>query len=73
MILISAELSPTVPTTANWFADLGSFGTVIVHSEQVRVDDEDRGVVLPQWFDPTTGRGVSDHFPVIIRLMTRRD
>jgi endonuclease/exonuclease/phosphatase family metal-dependent hydrolase len=71
MILVSAELSPTRPSTKNWFADLGSFGTVVVQSEQVGVDDY--GYVRPRWFDPATGRGVSDHWPVAIRLHTRGD
>jgi endonuclease/exonuclease/phosphatase family metal-dependent hydrolase len=73
MILVSPTLNPAMPTSRNWFADLGSFSTVVVHPEQVGVDAENRGYVFPQWFQPTTGHGVSDHFPVTIRLMPRRN
>jgi len=70
-IFVSADLSPTIPSTKNWFAELGSFGTVVVHPEQVIVDEF--GHVRPRSFDPTSGRGVSDHWPVAIRLLPRRD
>ncbi|MES5097833.1 endonuclease/exonuclease/phosphatase family protein [Agrobacterium sp. BA1120] len=72
MILVSPELSVTRPSKKNWFADLGSFGTLIVHPEQVAVDDADKGFVEPRRFDPKTGRGVSDHWPVMMRLLPRR-
>lgn len=73
LILVSAALNPEMPTSKNWFADLGSFATVIVDPEQVAVDEENQGYIVPQLFDPVTGHGVSDHFPVIMRLMTRRN
>lgn len=37
------------------------------------VDEGDYGYIEPRRFDPVTGRGVSDHFPVQIRLISRRD
>ncbi|UIJ91787.1 endonuclease/exonuclease/phosphatase family protein (plasmid) [Sinorhizobium meliloti] len=72
MILVSPELSATRPSEKNWFADLGSFGTVVVHPEQITVDEDDKGFVEPRRFDPKTGRGVSDHWPVMMRLLPRR-
>jgi hypothetical protein len=73
MILVSEELSPTRASTKNWFADLGSFGTVVVHPEQIKVDDRNKGYIEPRRFDPVSGRGVSDHWPVAIRLLNRRN
>jgi endonuclease/exonuclease/phosphatase family metal-dependent hydrolase len=72
LILVSNTLSLTQPSINNWFADLGSFGTLVVSPEQVMVDREDKGFVEPRRFDPVTGRGVSDHWPVMIRLVNRR-
>lgn len=73
MILVSSTLSPSQPSDKNWFADLGSFSSAIVTPEQIMVDVGDRGFIEPRRFDPLTGRGVSDHFPVVIRLISRRD
>jgi len=72
LILVSSSLSPTQESTENWWADLGSFGTVVVTSEQYTVDDANKGFVEPRRFDPATQTGVSDHWPVAIRLMPRR-
>lgn len=72
MILVSSTLSPTQPSAKNWFADLGSFGTLVVHPEQIQVDQRSEGYVEPRRFDPVTGRGVSDHWPVGLRLLPRR-
>ena len=71
-ILVSAGLSPTQASSLNWFADLGSFQTVVVHPQQILVDDQDRGFIEPRRFDPATGEGISDHWPVSIRLLNRR-
>ena len=73
MILVSSTLSPSRPSDKNWFADLGSFSSAIVTSEQIMVDENDRGFIEPRRFDPVTGRGVSDHLPVVMRLISRRD
>ncbi|MES0881778.1 endonuclease/exonuclease/phosphatase family protein [Roseibium sp. SCP14] len=73
MILVSEELSPSRPSTKDWFADLGSFSTLIVSSEQIMTDPENKGFIEPRRFDPETGRGVSDHYPVGMRLLRRRD
>lgn len=73
MILVSSTLSPSQPSDKNWFADLGSFSSAIVTPEQITVDEDDRGFIEPRRFDPVTGRGVSDHFPVVMRLISRRD
>lgn len=72
MILVSGSLSPNVSSASNWVADLDSFGTVVVDSEQIQVDDDGQGNAAPRWFDPVSGRGVSDHWPVAIRLMAPR-
>ena len=73
MILVSAHLSPSRPSNKNWFADLGSFSTLVVSQEQVMTDGKDLGYMKPRRFDPKTGRGVSDHFPVGMRLLRRRE
>lgn len=56
-------------TDANWFADLGSFRTIIATEQQLAVSDA--GFVEPREFEPTEGTGVSDHFPVVIDLVSR--
>lgn len=71
-ILISASLSPSQPTTKNWFGDLGSFQTLVVTREQTAIDDQGKGYVEPRRFDPVGGHGVSDHWPVMLRLLNRR-
>ncbi|WP_423069040.1 endonuclease/exonuclease/phosphatase family protein [Devosia sp. CN2-171] len=71
-ILVSPGLSATQPSVMNWFADLGSFQTVVVHAQQIMVDKQDKGFVEPRRFDPKTGLGVTDHWPVLVRLLNRR-
>lgn len=72
-IIVSPSLSPSQPSDLNWFADMGSFQTVVVSPEQVMVDESDDGYVEPRRFDSSNGTGVSDHWPVLIRLMNRRE
>ena len=72
MILVSKDLSPSQPSTKDWFADLGSFSTLVLSQEQVKTDDKDSGYIEPRRFDPVSHHGVSDHFPVGIRLLRRR-
>jgi len=72
MILVSRELSPTQLSAKNWFADLGSFSTLAVHPDQWQVDERDEGYIEPRRYNPATGRGVSDHWPVALRLLKRR-
>lgn len=72
MVLVSSELSPSRPSAKNWFADIGSISTVVVNQQQIKVDEKDRGFVEPRRFDPLTGTGVSDHWPVMVRLLNRR-
>ena len=72
LILVRQELSASRPSEKNWFADLGSFGTLAVHPEQITVDKDNEGFVEPRRFDPKTLRGVSDHWPVGLRLLRRR-
>ena len=71
-ILVSAGLYAARPSEKNWFADLGSFSTLVVSQEQVKTDQKNRGFIEPRRFDPESHRGVSDHFPVGIRLLRRR-
>lgn len=73
LILVRQELSPSKPSDKNWFADLGSLSTLVVHPEQVRVDENNKGYIAPRRFDPETQKGVSDHWPIGIRLLNRRD
>lgn len=72
LIIVRQELSPTRASEKNWFADLGSLSTLVVHPEQVMTDEDDKGFVEPRRFDPATQRGVSDHWPVGMRLIPRR-
>ena len=72
MVVVSNGLSVGRPSDGNWFADLGSLQTQVVTSKQVRLDDEGKGYVEPRRFDPETGLGVSDHWPVTMRLVRRR-
>lgn len=72
LILVSSTLSPTQSSTKNWFADLGSFQTLAIHPNQIAVDEKNRGFIQPRRFNPVTGEGVSDHWPVGIRLLPRR-
>lgn len=72
LILVSPELSVTQSSVKNWFADLGSFQTVVVSPKQVMTDDDDEGYMEPRRYDPETMNGVSDHWPVMMRLLRRR-
>lgn len=72
-ILVSQELSMTKPSQKNWFAEIGSFQTLVVHPNQYKVDEDDEGYIEPRRFDPVTKTGVSDHWPVGIRLLKRRN
>ena len=72
-ILISQELSMTKPSQKNWFAEIGSFQTLVVHPSQYKVDEDNEGYIEPRRFDPVTKTGVSDHWPVGIRLLKRRN
>jgi hypothetical protein len=56
---------------ATWFAEFGTFRTVITAPEiQVKIDTHNR--VSPQPFDPEQLVGASDHWPVAIDLLRRR-
>ncbi len=56
---------------ATWFADFGSFRTVITAPElQVQTDNSNR--VSPRRFKPGDGTGTSDHWPVAIDLLRRK-
>lgn len=72
-ILVSQELSMTKPSRKNWFADIGSFQTIVVHPSQYMIDEKDEGYIEPRRFDPAKKTGVSDHWPVGIRLLKRRN
>ena len=71
-ILISKELSLTKPFPENWFADLGSFQTLVVDPNQYMLDEDAKGYIEPRRFDPITKSGVSDHWPVGLRLLNRK-
>ncbi len=71
-ILVSKDLILTQASTKNWFADLGSFQTLVVDSQQYKVDKNDKGFIEPRRFNPEDQSGVSDHWPVGIRLLKRR-
>lgn len=67
--LVSENMLAEQRSKSGWFANLGSFRTVVVNGEQLEASGE--GFVSTKRFDPVTGTGVSDHWPVMIELMTR--
>lgn len=72
MIMTSRSLGPTSVTNGGWFADLGSIGTVISNQNQVAsIKSNGKYYLEPKRFDPVSGKGVSDHWPMQIRLMQR--
>ncbi len=71
-IVVSASLSVTQASSKNWFADLGSFQTLVFHPSQYSIDKDGKGFIQPQRFNPTNKTGVSDHWPVGLRLLPRR-
>ena len=52
-----------------WFANLGSFRTSVATAAQIETNAQ--GYVSKRRFDPETGTGVSDHWPVMIDLFSR--
>ncbi|WP_068312583.1 endonuclease/exonuclease/phosphatase family protein [Polycladidibacter hongkongensis] len=71
MILVSESLNPEQVPPNNWVADLGSFRTVVTQPGQYMVDPKYKNF-KPRRFDPATGEGVSDHFPIEMQLLPIR-
>ena len=67
--LVSENMLAEQRSMSGWFANLGSFRTVVVSGEQLEASGE--GFVSTKRFDPETGSGVSDHWPVMIDLVSR--
>jgi endonuclease/exonuclease/phosphatase family metal-dependent hydrolase len=67
--LVSDNLSTEQPSKVGWFANLGSFRTAVVSAAQVEVAPQ--GYVSPRRYDFEKGTGISDHWPVLIELITR--
>lgn len=56
---------------ASWFAELGTFRTVITAPDiQIQVDKQNR--IAPRAFDPEELTGATDHWPVALDLFRRR-
>jgi len=55
---------------APWFADFGSFRTVITVPE-IQVQTDNRNRISPRHFDPVARTGASDHWPVAMDLIRR--
>jgi endonuclease/exonuclease/phosphatase family metal-dependent hydrolase len=71
LIMTSRSLLGNDQGGAKWFADFGSFRTVITTPElQVQTDNTNR--VSPLRFKPQGGTGASDHWPVAIDLIRRK-
>lgn len=68
--LVSDSLSTEKPSPVGWFANLGSFRTAVVSPVQVEMNA--RGFVSPRRMNFEDGSGISDHWPVLIDLVTRR-
>lgn len=71
LIMTSRSLTSSSQAGAPWFADFGSFRTVISVPE-LQVDADNKGRVMPKRFDPKAKTGVTDHWPVMIDLVRRR-
>ena len=67
--LVSENMLAERPSTSGWFANLGSFRTFVGTPQQLETNSQ--GYVSPRRFDPETGNGVSDHWPVMIDLVSR--
>ena len=66
--LVSDSLLTERPSPVGWFANLGSFRTAVVSAQQVETSDQ--GFVSPRRYDFEAGSGISDHWPVMIELVT---
>jgi len=67
--LVSNTLSTERPAPVGWFANLGSFRSAVVSPTQVETTAQ--GFVSPRRYDFDQGTGISDHWPVLIDLVTR--
>lgn len=67
--LVSENLLAEQPSNSGWFANLGSFRTTVGTGEQIEANSQ--GYLSPKRFDPGSGKGVSDHWPVMIDLVSR--
>lgn len=68
--LVSENMLSERPVKSGWYANLGSFRTSVGTAAQIQTNDD--GYVSPRRFDPKTGSGASDHWPVMIDLVTRQ-
>jgi endonuclease/exonuclease/phosphatase family metal-dependent hydrolase len=71
LIMASRSLMSSSQEGAPWFADFGSFRTVI-SAPEVQVETDSRGRVKPLRFDAEAKTGTSDHWPVAIDIIRRR-
>ncbi|WP_051441040.1 endonuclease/exonuclease/phosphatase family metal-dependent hydrolase (plasmid) [Ensifer sp. WSM1721] len=67
--LVSENMLAEQPSTSGWFANLGAFRTLVGTGEQIETNSQ--GYVSPRRFDAASGSGVSDHWPVMIDLVSR--
>lgn len=67
--LVSDSLLTEKPSPVGWFANVGSFRTAVVSAAQVETNQP--GFVSPRRCDFENGSGTSDHWPVLIDLVTR--
>jgi endonuclease/exonuclease/phosphatase family metal-dependent hydrolase len=67
--LVSDSLLTETPSKVGWFANLGSFRTAVVSAAQVETNAQ--GFVSPRRFNFEDASGISDHWPVMIELVTR--
>lgn len=66
---VSDGLRAERPIQSGWFANLGSFRTAVVAPVQVEVATQ--GFVSPRRMNFENDTGISDHWPVLIDLLTR--
>lgn len=51
--------------------DRSSYEIVIVEESSQTIETEGGKIIIPKGFDPMTGEGITDHFPIRIRLRSR--
>jgi hypothetical protein len=71
LIMTSRSLTSSSQAGAGWFADFGSFRTVI-SAPEVQVEVDTRGRTRPMRFDAERRTGTTDHWPVAIDIIRRR-
>jgi len=71
LIMTTKSLLGNNEAGATWFADFGSFRTVIT-APDLQVQTDNRNRISPRRFEPEDGTGSADHWPVAMDLIRRK-